>query len=334
MKKSLFSLSARIVLALLLTILIHLVSDSRIVIADTHDNNRYISYDNYQALIDSVATLKNPRLANLTPAGQKAWENGQMRVPTSNVWVSGDFNQNNREDLAVLVHDDYGQHLIVGEISSSDSWDVTDITPLQKSENSLQVDQELIVLAPRSIVKWANGSYQLLRGIEAAKVQWEKNIKHTDWRWSGSSGINLFENALINLSDYELHAVKSSKVWRLAVSIRQNGKILHSWKSNSNGAVVQYGDYIYYTEFSPFTTGMTVVAYNLSKKEEAWKTQLKGVGPVAHSKYRNFGAMLSVREDILEVTGKEIYSGYVEIIDRSSGASLANRVYPDVHKAP
>lgn len=63
----------------------------------------YWDIELFRALRALAPELEHARLANLTAAGQEAWEEGEMRVPESSATtLVGDFTGDGREDRAVL----------------------------------------------------------------------------------------------------------------------------------------------------------------------------------------------------------------------------------------
>ena len=98
-------------------------------------------------------------------------------------------------------------------------------------------------------------------------------------------------------------------------------------------AAVVRGDSLYVTDYDIIATGCTVAAYNLATGKKAWAKELEGIGPVNHSKYRNYVAMAVERHPkvkdafALVVTGWEAHGAYVEVIDLLTGEKLANKKF-------
>jgi len=97
-------------------------------------------------------------------------------------------------------------------------------------------------------------------------------------------------------------------------------------------AVVR-GDALYVADYSTISSGCTIVAYNLTTGKKAWAKPLEGLGPVSHSKYRNYVAM-SVEEHpsakgdfALVISGWEAAGSYIEVIDLGTGKQLANKKF-------
>jgi hypothetical protein len=98
-------------------------------------------------------------------------------------------------------------------------------------------------------------------------------------------------------------------------------------------AAVVRGDSLYVTDYDTISSGCTVVAYNLATGKKAWAKELEGIGPIDHSKYRNYVAMSVERHPkikdafALVVTGWEAQGAYVEVIDLMTGEQLANKKF-------
>jgi hypothetical protein len=85
---------------------------------------------------------------------------------------------------------------------------------------------------------------------------------------------------------------------------------------------------VYYADFTPYSSGCTVIAYDMKAKKQLWKTDLKGLGPISHTKYRN-AVILEVKDDVIRVLGQESAGKYLEYVDLKSGKTVANRVFQD-----
>ena len=72
----------------------------------------------------------------------------------------------------------------------------------------------------------------------------------------------------------------------------------------------------------PHSTGCGVVAVDLQTGEQLWRHQLKGLGPINHSQYRN-QVVLEIDESTVRVLGKESAGRSVEYVDRDSGRTVA-----------
>lgn len=106
------------------------------------------------------------------------------------------------------------------------------------------------------------------------------------------------------------------------------GKKFFSLLAHANTVFVEKDNVLYYTDFSPYSSGCTVVAYDLQTSKELWKTDLKGLGPIKHFKYHN-AVVLDIKEGALRVQGNESSGKYVEFVDMKTGKTVGHRVFKD-----
>ena len=84
---------------------------------------------------------------------------------------------------------------------------------------------------------------------------------------------------------------------------------------------------LYLAEFSSLRTSCSIVAYDFKAKKELWKTDLKGIGPVVHSKYRNEVTITTAGDDAIFVMGNESRGRYIEYVDLKSGKTVGHKVF-------
>jgi hypothetical protein len=89
---------------------------------------------------------------------------------------------------------------------------------------------------------------------------------------------------------------------------------------------LESGGGLYRAEFHPHSSGCAVAAY-VPKGERLWRSELKGLGPVDHSKYFNAVRVEAVGRDALAVYGKETSGRYVEIVSLQTGRTLGHKVF-------
>lgn len=90
-------------------------------------------------------------------------------------------------------------------------------------------------------------------------------------------------------------------------------------------ALATDGQRLFVADYLAMATGVTVSAMSPTTGSRLWSTDLFGVGPVSHSKYRNSVQMAMV-DGRLAVFGWESAGKYVEVLDPTSGADLGNRL--------
>jgi outer membrane protein assembly factor BamB len=83
---------------------------------------------------------------------------------------------------------------------------------------------------------------------------------------------------------------------------------------------------LYYAEYSFSTTGCTVVAFDLEKGKELWRTKLMALGSIAHSQYLNRAAIDVNKQNVI-VRGNESLGKYMEYLDVKTGATVGHEVF-------
>jgi hypothetical protein len=117
------------------------------------------------------------------------------------------------------------------------------------------------------------------------------------------------------------------------------GKCVYTLRPAGSAAEVRFGGHgetvvavcggaLYYADFSPIASGCAVVAVDLTTGEQLWRAELRGLGPVDHSKYRN-RVILDVDRNAVRVLGKESSGRYIEYLDRKSGRTVGHKVFKD-----
>jgi hypothetical protein len=93
------------------------------------------------------------------------------------------------------------------------------------------------------------------------------------------------------------------------------------------------GDTLYFADFSSISTGCKIVSYDLATGKKIRETRLEGLGPIAHTKYRNRVVMSvekhpTVKEAFaLVITSQEAAGRYIEVIDLVTGKQLAHKKF-------
>jgi hypothetical protein len=112
----------------------------------------------------------------------------------------------------------------------------------------------------------------------------------------------------------------------LTISLRVSGTHDVEFKGHGETVFVVGDKAVYYAEFHPHSTGCEVVAVDLKTGKQLWRHDLKGLGPIAHSKYRN-QVVLEIDELTVRVLGKESAGRYLEYVDRDSGRTVGHKVF-------
>ena len=119
----------------------------------------------------------------------------------------------------------------------------------------------------------------------------------------------------------------AGKFGEIIIHIADDGKELYSWQGHYRSVFTSTGDVLIYAEFLPSRTGCTVVAYDLKKQKQLWKTPLKGLGDIAHFRYSNAVNLEIVNNEAVRVFGKESAGQYLGFVDLKTGKTVVHRVY-------
>jgi hypothetical protein len=117
----------------------------------------------------------------------------------------------------------------------------------------------------------------------------------------------------------------------ITFEVVREGKVVLTIHGDSASVFRVADGILYFSHFSPFSTGCSVAAHDMTTGKERWKTELTGLGPISHLKYSNQMTMeFGGKEDpeALVLTGQESAGNYVEVLDQKTGRMLAHKVYP------
>jgi hypothetical protein len=131
------------------------------------------------------------------------------------------------------------------------------------------------------------------------------------------------------IEDYQVEIVKPRSDFTPDLTIRftDGAKVLASFTGHDTTVFRADGPILYYADFNPISDGCAVVAFDLKAGKQLWRTDLKALGPVSHSKYRNRVTLELVGRDAIRIFGEESEGRYVEFLDRASGRTVGHHVY-------
>ncbi len=107
------------------------------------------------------------------------------------------------------------------------------------------------------------------------------------------------------------------------VEVRRDGKTIVSWRAHIASVFLRRADTLYYAEFSPYSSGCSIVAYHLNHGER-WKTPLWGIGPLGNSMYTN-RVNMKLDGNHLIVFGDESAGRYIQLVDVRTGRIVGRR---------
>jgi hypothetical protein len=119
----------------------------------------------------------------------------------------------------------------------------------------------------------------------------------------------------------------------LRINVSRGDEQVLSWDGHQHSVFVQDGDVLYYTDFQDNSNGCTVIAYDMAKRRQVWRTHLKGIRVLAHSQYRN-RINISKIDGTIVVYGKESFGRYIEVIDPGTGKTVGHKLVTKGTEAP
>jgi hypothetical protein len=114
----------------------------------------------------------------------------------------------------------------------------------------------------------------------------------------------------------------------MAVRVLEGGRELYHWQEDGPAAFVVREHIVYRADYHGMSTGCSVIAFDLKAGKQLWKVDLKGMGPISHSKYRNTVRMEKMDETVFAVYGEESAGKYVELVEYATGRTLGHKVFP------
>ena len=168
--------------------------------------------------------------------------------------------------------------------------------------------------------QWENPKISGLVAFAMTHAQPDKT-----WMWSDRES-NILSYVMRGSEKYDITLTRSAKdfeQWSINVSISAGGKTRFEWETHDEGTFAFSGDLLIYSNHHRNATGCEIRAVDLAEGTTLWSTQLKGVGPVEHSKYRN-RINLSLSDGKITIYGNESSGQYIEILDLKSGETISN----------
>jgi hypothetical protein len=163
------------------------------------------------------------------------------------------------------------------------------------------------------------------------KTDWQKHADTLEWTWDARQA-NLLFCVRRGFDDYQVEIIcpkrsETSLEKSLTVRLTDGDKEVYSFKAREDTVFARRDDVLYFAEFLPVRTGCSVIAYDFMAKKQLWKTDLKGIGPIKHFKYRNEVTIDTTNEDVIVVQGNEAGGRYVEYIDAKTGKTVGHKVF-------
>jgi hypothetical protein len=152
---------------------------------------------------------------------------------------------------------------------------------------------------------------------------WDDRLHKTPWKFEDKSTLDWVRE----VAGYDITLARAGGSRVVEVSVRKQGQatVIYRWKATANTPLAIMDDTLYYVAHSEIASGARVVAVELRSGKQRWSTQLKGLGPIAHSQYRN-QVWFAIEGGVIEVRSLEAGGKYIELVDLKTGKMLATRV--------
>ena len=145
------------------------------------------------------------------------------------------------------------------------------------------------------------------------------------WRWDErkTSIMHYFTNAPRTYDLSLVRTAKSNHPWAISAAVSRNGNKIVEWETHHNGAFLIHRDQLIFAKHSSIATGCQIKAFDLTTGKQIWSTNLQGVGPVAHSIYRN-KINLVMRDNAIFIYGNESAGQYIEKLNLLTGKQISH----------
>jgi hypothetical protein len=156
---------------------------------------------------------------------------------------------------------------------------------------------------------------------------YQKIADDTAWSWSAERA-SVGDSFLKFPNTYQVELIrKKNKYGEITIRLVDDGKELYAWEGHYRSVFCLHGDVLVYADFLSSRTGCSVIAYDLKNKKQLWKTDLKGLGPIAHFRYSNSVTLEVINNDAVRVFGNESAGQYLEIVDLKTGKTVGHQKY-------
>ena len=153
--------------------------------------------------------------------------------------------------------------------------------------------------------------------------------ERAEWKWSDERA-TVLDSMLRASCDYRIELLRKKKAWgELTIRFADKDGVALTIAGHAGTSFVTDGTIVYYADYHPISTGCSLIAYDLMAKKQLWKTALKGLGPIDHTKYRNRVLVERMPGGALRVWGWESAGKYLELVDPKKGKTVAHRLFAE-----
>jgi hypothetical protein len=156
---------------------------------------------------------------------------------------------------------------------------------------------------------------------------YQKLADEAKWEWVPERANASWDLARFR-GDYQVEIVKKPNTFdQLSIRFcKEPGKPILALEGHHASAFLGKDGVLYFADFNPSSSGCALVAFDLADKKELWKTHLKGLGPIEHTKYSNRVALDFVGNAV-KVLGHEAAGDYIEFVDLKTGKTAGHKIF-------
>jgi hypothetical protein len=157
--------------------------------------------------------------------------------------------------------------------------------------------------------------------------EYQKIADATAWTWA-TERASVSDSFLKFPNTYQVELIRpKDKFGVVMIRLLDDGKEALAWAGHYGSVFALSGDVLVYADFHPNRNGCSLIAFDLKQKKQLWKTDLKGLGPIPHSRYANAVTLEFIDNATVRVFGNESAGKYLEIVDINTGKTVGHRTY-------
>ena len=168
---------------------------------------------------------------------------------------------------------------------------------------------------------------------DTSSVDYQKVADGAPWRFSDAAANPLFCMWRRAGPDYDVWLIREAKDQHaLTIKIIKDDRPVYQWKGHKHSVFRIQGNRLYYAEFHYSGSGGNIVAVDLSKGNELWRSPLKALGGVAHSACLN-RMTIDANGEVVSIYGNESMGRYLEFKDVRTGKTVGHKQFPKEENA-
>ena len=161
-----------------------------------------------------------------------------------------------------------------------------------------------------------------------SSIDYQKTADRAQWSFTDAWANPLSCMCRLAGTDYDVWLIRETKDRHaLTINFIKDDRPAYQWKGHKHSVFRIRGDRLYYAEFHYSGSGGNVVAVDLNKGNELWRSPLKALGEVAHSAYLN-RMTIDANDEVVSIYGNESMGRYVEFKDTRTGKTVGHKRFP------